>query len=108
MFRKIMGGLQNVIADALWGALRIVSKKLFTWLTDPQRWQRIRFRHRQMWWRQYLLAKSRNKWWRLRLAECYAIAWKFEKAPLEARTRGDLHPRNAKAPQGLANYKFEQ
>jgi hypothetical protein len=85
------------LADLLWGALVLVSKRLFNFLTDPGRAQKLRFAHREKWHAYYTKAQKRNSPSCMRLAEWYAIVWKFETPPLQAIGRGDLNRDNAKA-----------
>lgn len=84
------------IANAIWGALHILSKRLFNWVTDADRHRRIRFKHRQAWyeWQQAAIVKKSS--WRMRLAIAYGIQWRFVTRPVEAIKRGDLPPKRRK------------
>ncbi len=84
------------IANAIWGALHILSKRLFNWVTDADRHRRIRFKHRKAWYEWHQVAIAKNSLWRTRLAVAYGIQWKFIASPTEAVMRGDLPPKGRK------------
>ncbi|MEE9540339.1 MAG: hypothetical protein V3V85_02455 [Candidatus Thorarchaeota archaeon] len=72
-----------------------MSKRLFNYITDPDRARRIRYKHRQGWYDWQQTAIRKNSSWRMRLAIAYGTLWKFIATPDEAKNRGDL-PNKAK------------
>ncbi len=98
--------MKQWIAQMMWGALSLLGKKAFKWFTDPARAQKNRYAHREMWSAFYESAHRKRSWWRIRVAEWYAIQWKLETPPMEAMTRGDLNPDMAKPPGDATLYRI--
>lgn len=80
------------MADLMWGALLIVSRKLHSWVFDPERHARIRFEHRKRWWAYQQKALSTKAPWDDDRARAWQIQFDFKTPPAEAIARGDLDP----------------
>jgi hypothetical protein len=78
------------LANLMWDALRIFAGRVHDWAFDPQRHARIRMAHRERWWDYYCKAmRTKDKRDDMR-AQAWAIEYKFETSPADAKARGDL------------------
>ncbi len=69
-----MSKLRLWLADQIWGALKIVARKLAWWLTDAKRHYRRRKWHRDIWWHYQARAlKTADE-----LDDRIALSWKIE------------------------------
>jgi len=84
------------LAELMLGALHMVCRKLFDYITDPVRAQKKRHAMRQKWCHYLQMARKKRCWWRIRVAEFLGILFKFETLPTEAVDRGDTNPDKAK------------
>lgn len=79
------------LADILYGTLKMFGGRLHDWLFDPDRHARIRFAHRQRWWKYDQKAKATKDKRDDMRAKAWQIEYAFETPPDEAIARGDLH-----------------
>lgn len=80
------------LAELMLGALKIAWVSAYKWLLDPDRHARIRFRHRERWWKYYQRALETKSGLDDMLAEAWRIEYDFKTPPAVAKARGDLDP----------------
>lgn len=80
------------MADCLWAALAVVAGRFHDYLFGEERQARIRFWHRERWWKcEQRAMLTGNKRDDMR-AKAWAIQFGFQTPPQEAIERGDLDP----------------
>ena len=82
--------LKTAIANALWGALALFSKRARDYAFCQERAARIRMRHREVWWRYYQRAQETGSETDDMIADWWAIQFDFTTSPDVAAARGDV------------------
>ncbi|MCP4537756.1 MAG: hypothetical protein GY832_11480 [Chloroflexi bacterium] len=79
------------LVDLLWDALLIVCRRAHDWAFDPDRHARIRMKHRERWWDYHCRAAESDSPIDDARARAWAIQFKFQTPPNDAKARGDVY-----------------
>lgn len=82
--------MRQFLANLIWDALWIFLRRVHDWAFDPERNARIRMKHRERWWAYHCRALETKSERDDMRANAWALQFKFETSPEDAKARGDL------------------